>query len=494
MSLSLPFVPRPTHLYRTDTSSIQRLLQKIDGIDVENPVFVAFKCNIWTGAISSNKHTAVLAGNNGTIHAHRLMYALTYGLPEDLVDHNDLCPCGYGRTYGKCCRAEVTHICKDINGEHHKGLCVNPLHLRLATHDMNQQDMVRHKTAKGKIQKGETHGNNKYSAEFVTRLWQTFQDQVKIYTAQHGNSRGVMKQVAQMFAAETASILDETEDIGKARCYSLLKDLHKGVSWCEITGLNNQNQKYQQRHQREQQRLAASLEEKQDRLTSMNIPNFYSSAAPCLSQENTDTKTCFTCQRILPLCFFYQPSSDKCKKCFDLHQTQQTDRTKSCTKCGIHMPLQFFKILKRTGLPAAQCKPCTNKKQQEQRAKKNVAPQQETALPLITKQCSKCEQIVPINQICANGSWCYNCRLKRERDITEAKATGTYESRDVKRSKLLHSISTSGQKFCSRCQETKPIQSFGSCSKTPDKFQRWCKPCKSEQAKQTALLKKTNAS
>lgn len=255
----------------------ENFLNNIEGIDVKNPVFYENKCNLWTGA-KQHKTENFKGGNHGyfnlkinskdfkTFGAHRLMYILAYGIPEDMASPRDPCPCGEQntkailkgsiKTYGSCCRKVVRHNCKEISGEDYDGQCVNPLHLKLGTQSENQHDIRKHGTGKGGVFKGETAYQAKYSDEQMKELWKDIQ-----LREEQLQSREEKEDTS------TITLLELTKKHNMT--YNTVKDMKNGRSWNHITGIvKTKNEK---RKERETKKFNVKQAQKREEDTS-NMP------------------------------------------------------------------------------------------------------------------------------------------------------------------------------------------------------------------------------
>jgi hypothetical protein len=182
-------------------------------------------CCLWKGSVRPKNQKGVQHGifpiEGQTIAPHRLMYIICFGLPIDITDPKNLCPCGaQGRkklpkTYGSCCRQMVLHKCKEITGKDHDGACVNPLHLKLGTAAENQHDIRVHSTGKGGVKPGETA----YQAKMTDNVAKEIRNAIQ-------EKNTTLKEVAIRFGVS----------------YNMVKDMSSGKSWNSISGLTKKKE------------------------------------------------------------------------------------------------------------------------------------------------------------------------------------------------------------------------------------------------------------
>lgn len=204
-------------------------LSLIDGIDMKDATFHKHKCYLWKGPSSKKKKGSNHAHVKGFGEkGHRLMGIMVYDIPKDLVKPKQPCPCGetnkFGKvkTYMKCCRTLVRHVCKEINGEDHDGLCLNPLHLRLGTTEENQHDIRVHNTGRGGVFLGEKSYQAKMTDVKAAQVW----EEIKL------KNHKELKEIAKKFEIS----------------YSCVKVMSCGKSWNHITKLPKySNEKRKQR-------------------------------------------------------------------------------------------------------------------------------------------------------------------------------------------------------------------------------------------------------
>ena len=215
--------------WNIDIFRFQNYFSKIEGIQIENNTvtFQKDKCYMWTGACKSNQkgaqHGVFKINETQEMNAHRIIYILAYGIPLDIVNILDPCPCGAiskkgttkgnSKTYKSCCRPEVRHLCMDITGKDSNGRCVNPLHMKIGIKIENQHDIRRHRTGRGKIQIGNNHPNVKVNEDVVKAFWDDFKTNETFTT---------LKQMSEKYNIS----------------YTTAKDIKRGRTWTHVTGLD----------------------------------------------------------------------------------------------------------------------------------------------------------------------------------------------------------------------------------------------------------------
>ncbi len=219
----------------------EKFISRINGIEkVNDVVFSRDCCYLWK---PHGRTVPVKGGNHGTfktslgalIPAHRVMYILYKGIPEDLVGHDDLCPCESGHRYQSCCHPEVTHQCVKITGKDSDGRCVNPLHLELGNRKSNQHDIRVHGTGRGKIHKGNDHPCVSITEEKAREIWKD-------------KLTGMpLKRVAELHEVK----------------HSFVKDMSCGRTWNDITGIPNTKRIENVKKQKEK-KYNKELQRKQD--------------------------------------------------------------------------------------------------------------------------------------------------------------------------------------------------------------------------------------
>lgn len=154
-------------------------------------LFNKSECAVWTGPKETRTNPSGKGCQHGVFSyfkrnrgAHRLIYMMVYGIPQDLpnVRPRDPCPCGavnvktkQPKKYDHCCKLIIRHRCKEINGNDFDGSCVNPLHMSLGTFAENQHDIRVHKTGKGGVAKGEKTQWATMSNEKAQQVWEDIQ-------------------------------------------------------------------------------------------------------------------------------------------------------------------------------------------------------------------------------------------------------------------------------------------------------------------------------
>lgn len=214
-------------------------MSNVPGYDTSTKsiLFTRNQCNVWSGTQRRNSNQVgkfIKGGNHGIFGsqgAHRLMYAFVHGFPPDVsgLKDNDICTCGDlgGRShkpkkYRWCCKKIVLHKCKEINGEDHDGLCVNPLHLSLGIYAENQHDIRVHGTGRGGIKIGGSAPQASISDETGVQVWKEIKEnRLKSKT---DKTRLTQVEIAKKF------------NVNK----NLIKDMVRGKAWGHITGYDKQ--------------------------------------------------------------------------------------------------------------------------------------------------------------------------------------------------------------------------------------------------------------
>lgn len=237
-----------------------------DEKDSMTVTFERSKCYEWGAAGDKVKkgaqHGMFNIGNQHDMVASRFAYIIAHGLKqnENGIANDDLCPCGsVGRkgkrkTYKKCCRLEVTHQCKSINGLDSNGKCVNPLHLVAKTHSENMGDIHIHKTGRGKVSRGENHGNAEINEDDVKNIWAD----LLIY------KKGTSEQKKQNHVETYGQIVKK---YGKPSItLTKVKDISAGRTWNHITMLERPQKRYDARNKRNHQKIIEETERKKRKM------------------------------------------------------------------------------------------------------------------------------------------------------------------------------------------------------------------------------------
>lgn len=531
---------------------LQRFVQKIDGFFLDTPYFDVDRCYLWTGAgrkpIEGLSHKGRQHGtfncNQTLIPAHRLIYILTYGIPNDVVHKSDPCPCGSEKVYKSCCRFEVRHQCITITNEDHNGLCVNPLHLKLGDHSANQHDIRIDGTGKGKISAGEKHHKCSITEEIARNIWSDLQTGIPQKTIQEKHSLPTK---------------------------NIVKDISRGKTWTHITG-KNRDKHNKLTHKRNEQKYRAECRRRKRVLESKGFV-YYGDVYPD-SEEDDEVPVEEKTERICtnPKCSFKGEPQDienfvwktkerksrrtQCKTCKNQEQvayraqkllkegrtpsqskeisTKQTtikepkpkilDGFQMCPRCLIQKPTEKFKGTRKD----SSCDDCVEarKRQQKKESAQKIATAKKFADSGLTEMwtCKDCGYHGPEGNFYSKEN-CWGCRkeymknYKKKPQPSRSQCLGATEwtcacctklfpidqfsttklrkdstCKECKRQKFVHNSQVYRDKkglrpekapltewTCCVCHQLLPIDNFNATN--PSRKSK-CKPCQNEWHKQ----------
>ena len=313
--------PNLTHLndwhIHIEPKNLKLVLNKIDGIDQENIIFESDICYLWNASIRTSKKNTVSGNQHGAVHnitignmtSHRLIYMLTYGIPNLPIDRFDKCPCESGKNYQNCCRPEIRHRCKQITESDNNGLCVNPLHLELGDHHSNMHDIRVDGTGKGKIHIGNNHPRSIITEDKAREIWNDIQNKKeKKYTLQDiADIHGVKK--------------------------SFIKDISCGRTWNHITGIPTKKRIDNVKLQKEKAYTKECIRRRKV-LESKDIPYFgdyFEEEDLVEKKEEETTKICKG-----PLCIKQNPEGLQTPiEDFPFKTKEKKERRPNCKQCKL---------------------------------------------------------------------------------------------------------------------------------------------------------------
>jgi len=453
------------YLNKNEELYSKSFLDKVDGIDTKDPVFVSNQCNIWTGATYETNGYMRGKYNPGTpIDAHRYMFLLTYGIPKSDTPNDSPCPCGSGKIFKQCCKIVIRHRCIQFTGENNQGVCVNPLHLCIGDTLANMHDIREDGTGRGKISRGDNHPNAKITEEKACYIWADIHE--------YNRSTKIM----------TLAEIAIKHEVGT----DIVKDISCGRTWNEVTGLSNEKRIKNVKRQKDK-KIYNEYQRRKEFYESRGL-EYVGDIAPKIEDPPKPTsKIChgILCKQLdpngmeLPLeCFGWKTSDhiqrrSECIQCkneslrkYRCHKEEREYVMKtpnhissneidlSQMKCcagefcksrypdGTPQPLENF--LKVNGKPAVYCKTCKQEKDRQsyERRKKSTIDEKQpinvTSIklncPVGCKYCKTCENYLPIDRF--PGSSTNTKRVQIIMDCTECRKMNAKKSKAASAKKI----------------------------------------------------------